>query len=184
MGGRLLTAALLLSLGLTACSGSEEPEAGPTLPPVTGAPRPTAEPDAVPSAATAATPEGAAEFARFFADEVHQAYLQKDPERIERLSAPGCTACKAYVASINEIKRLKASISDSYTVEVLDAQAPAVAPDATDARVTVLLRIGELVLTAPDGEEIHREPASEEAVQEITLERSDGSWRTAEVTRD
>jgi hypothetical protein len=181
MRSRLAAGLLALCLGATACSGGDG-EASPTLPPVTESPSATPEAEAVPSEATEATPEGAAEFAKYFANEVHQAYITQDAERVARLSAPDCEACQAYISSIEEMRSVDATIADNYTVEVLDAQAAGLPPEANTARVTVLLRIGEFLLTAPDGSELLREPANDRAVQELSLMRVEGGWLTTGVT--
>lgn len=183
MRARLATALLAISLAVAGCS-SEEPNAGPTMPPVTEAPSATPDAVEVPNEAAEATPEGAAEFARFFALEVYEAYLALDPARIERLSAPGCETCERYVASIEEIRTQGGTIGDEYAVDVVDVATPGQDGEVTRAQVTLVLSIGEFVVTGSDGTELVRETADAEAVQSVELVRRGSQWLVQEVSVD
>lgn len=185
MRARLAPPLVALSLAAAGCS-DDGGAAGPTLPPLTESPSESPSPSAVavPSDATAATPEGAADFGRFFASEVHQAYVTLNPERVRRLSTPDCGTCQRYVDSIESIRAQGATINDAYQVEVLDAAAPQEQPGATTSIVTVFLSIGELVVTGPDGAELLRETANEQAVHTYQLLRSGERWLVSEVTID
>lgn len=183
-----LAGVLAASLVLAGCSNDAGGDPAPSLAPVT--PSSSASPSAtagggatdVPAEAQAATPEGAAAFARYFAEAVYQAYLDRNPQLVRDLSTPTCDVCSQYVASIEAIEAADADISDSYVVEIVDAAAPAEAGAEGRAQVTLYLKVGEFVVTDPSGKELVREPANSSLVQEIALVRQDGSWRVDAVT--
>ncbi len=186
MRARALACLLVAGLALTACSGDGDGAAA-TLPPIT--PTPPASPSAsptvaadVPEEAQAATPEGAAAFARYYAQEVYKAYRAKDPERVRRLSTPDCETCNRYIKTIEALIEDNATIEDAYTVEVVDAISPVAEPGATRANVTLILRLGEFVVTGPSGEELAREPADDQLVQDVELVRFGRMWQVSNVT--
>jgi hypothetical protein len=182
MRARLATGLLALCVGATACSGGGGGEVtAPTLPPITEAPSPSPTAEPVPSEATEATPEGAAEFVRFFTGEVNQAYLDLDPARVTALSAPECQTCQRYVSSISEFAAQGASVSP-YRVEVLEVEAPGVTPETSSLTVSVISRIGEVVVTRPDGTELLREAPEDQFVQNVSLIRQESGWLVAEVS--
>lgn len=121
MRARLATALLVLSVGAAACS-SEDPEAGPTLPPITEAPSATPEP--VPSEATAATPEGAAEFVRHFYTQVELAYREREPRYVADLSAQDCRACERFISSLTQLRK-EGQRAEGVTYDIVGAEAPA-----------------------------------------------------------
>lgn len=176
---RLVTALLAASLVTSACS-DDEPAAGPTLPPVTETPSASPTAEAIPTEATAATPEGAEAFVRHFTREVNQAYLTLDAARIQALSDPDCKTCQRYIASIEAFAAEDASVAP-YEVEVLEVEAPAVAPETTGITALSVLRIDEVVVTTPDGTELLREAADEMYIQTVSLVRGQAGWLVAEV---
>ncbi len=177
-----LLSAVAAACALVGCSGGGDGSAAATLPPVSQTPTPSASPTAsVPAEAQEATPEGAAEFAGFFAEEVERAYKERDPEIVRKLSDPACTTCQQYISSIEAIRDAEAEISDSYSVEVVDAAAPGQGAGASTTQVTVILRVGEFVVTDPSGQELAREAADEELVQDIALRRNGDRWLVTEV---
>lgn len=178
MRARLGAALLVLSLGAAGCSSGEEPEAGPTLPPVTEAPSPTPDADAVPSQATEATPEGAAEFARFFYSQVERAYVEKEPRYISELAADGCVACESFVESVSQLRDEGQRIVGA-TYEIVSAEAPPVAGDT--ARVDVVYNGPEAVRYDSGNNVLNREPALTFANEQVNLILVDGSWRVQEV---
>jgi len=173
---RLTAAALAAGLLLAGCGGGEDEPPGATLPPVMAEPTPSATAADVPPEAQEATPEGIAEFARFYVSERYQAYLTLEPERIRRLSTPDCEACNNFAGSVEAIAQAQGTIADSYTVEVVDVVTPGVDAAGDTATATVILRTGEFVVTAPDGGELAREPARDQLVQDLSLVRADGRW--------
>jgi hypothetical protein len=175
---RPLFAPVLAAALLTACSSeSEEPKA---LPPVTTSPTVAAsEPaDAVPPAAQEQTPEGAAEFARFFYAEVRRAFIEKDPEIIRRLSAPGCEACDRFVASLTKLRDNNERTSD-FAFEIVVAEAPA--SDGPEARVDVIYNSPTIQRYNASGEVIYEEPAAQGAEIQMTLTRAPEGWLVQEV---
>lgn len=175
---RSVAAALLLGLALTACSDDAgEPSVLPSLDAsptsTTSAPEPT------PTGINAATPEGAAEFARYFYSQVELAYKQRDPEIVSRLSAPGCVACERFVASIARL-RDNNERSEGLVYGILFAQAPG--NDGTEARVDVIYSGPEVVRYDAQGQEINREAAAVNAEEQVNLVRSEaGTWLVAEI---
>lgn len=168
----------LVAAVLAGCSGEDPPAV--TLPPLSVAPSPSA-PSAqpVPTAAQAATPQGAAEFARFFYAQIEQAFVTRDPDRIAVLSASGCEACQAYIASLTSLRDENESVR--FDLEVIAADAPA-GDMSTSARVTVIYNSGGSIRYDANGAEIAREPARRNAEQTVMLVRIDGTWKVREVT--
>lgn len=89
---RQLVLTLLVAL-LVGC-GQEAPA---SLPRLTPSPVTTT---AVPNAAEAETPQGAAAFVRFWYAEITRAWSLRDASIVERLSAPGCLVCQRYIDSM------------------------------------------------------------------------------------
>lgn len=180
MGVRTVSAVLLLALSVSACSDDPgEPSALPTLDP-----SPTAsasvEPEPAPTGIDAPTPEGAAEFARFFYSQVELAYSQKDPTLVERLSAPGCTTCQAFIDTLVDI-RDSGDRYEGVQYEITFAEAPALEGD--EARVTIIYNGPEVVRYDPTGRVLATEPAVQGFEEELGLVRSGDSWLVAELTR-
>jgi hypothetical protein len=170
-------------MALTACNGGGD-DAAATLPPVTPTPSPTeAAGSDVPPEAQEDTPEGAAEFARYYVLEVREAYLSKDAERIRRLSEAGCGTCEQYVTTVESLISENATVGDAYVVEVTDAIAPTLPPGATEARATVTSRQGEFVVTNDQGQVLYREEPVDIIVQDFRLVRVEGGWKVADVVR-
>jgi hypothetical protein len=184
MRARLVPALAALAVLAAGCSGGEDPDVSPTLPPITEAPSGSPSAEVVPSEATAATPEGAAAFVRFFVGEVQAGYEALDPERVRRVSTPECETCKRYIETIETVRDQGARIGDAYTVEVIDAVAPLEEPGASSTSVTLIVRIGEFVVTGADGTELLREPPIDQVVQSVTLNRVRNSWLVNEVVID
>ncbi len=168
---------LVLAL-LAGCSQDDPPAS--TLPPLSVAPSPSApSAEPVPTAAQAATPQGAAEFARFFYGEIVQAFKARDPDRIAILSASDCEACQAYVDSLTSLRDENESVR--FDIVVVAAEAPG--GDTTNtARVTVIYNSEGSIRYNANGTEIAREPARRNAEQTLTLVRTGGTWKVQEVT--
>jgi hypothetical protein len=183
MRARLVPVLLTLCLGVGACTdGGEEPDAAPTLSPITESPSPSPEPDAVPPQATEATPEGAAEFVRFFYKSLERAYANADPEVIESLSADGCESCQNFVESIADLRDQGGRV-EAFTIDVVDVQAAGVEPAATTAAAVVVLDVSEYVRVERDGSESAREPAVSGAVNDVQLVRVEGEWLVQGITQ-
>lgn len=177
---RVLAGALAVGSALTACSGADEQPA-PTLPPVTKDATPTRSAQAVPTEATAQTPEGAAEFAQFYAEAVAQAYLTRDSSTLERLSDAACEACRGYIRTVRALIASDATVGPSYKIAVMDAVSSSSTPAAGATQVTVTFSQGEFVVTSTSGQELAREPARDRIVQDFTLSRTDKGWKVLEV---
>jgi hypothetical protein len=176
---RSLAAGLVLVLGLVACSDDPgEPSALPTLgssPSASASP----EPEATPTGMNAPTPEGAAEFARHFYSQVELAYQRKDPNLIQRLSAPGCVACERFVASVSRLRDNDERV-EGLLYEISFAQAPAT--HGKEARVDVIYDGPEVVRYDSEGRVVNREPGAVKAEEQVNLVRSpSGGWLVAEI---
>jgi hypothetical protein len=177
-----VAACLLVSVVLSGCADDEPgPTALPSVSPgasaspsVTAAPGPVA----VPVAAQAATPKGAAEFARFFYAEVERAYEERDPEIVARLGAPGCEACGRFVASLTSSRDNDERVEGA-VYEITFAEAPEVVNDRTV--VAVIYDGPEAVRYSAEGAVIDREPAVAGFEEELLLVRSGLSWLVEEV---
>ncbi len=175
------TPLLLVALLVTGCGGdSEQPAA---LPPVvttqtpTTAPSPTTAP--VPTEALAETPQGAAQFARFFYAEVERAFAEKDPSIVERLSAPDCGACDRFTSSITSLRDNGGRVTDViYDIKV--AEAPAT--DRATALVTVIYDSPAIQGFDAQGNQVREEPAVTDFQEQIELIRTPDGWRVQTVT--
>jgi thiol-disulfide isomerase/thioredoxin len=179
---RWLSVLVLPVLALTACGSDDDPPAA-TLPPISSStPTPTATPSAIPTEATAATPEGAAEFVRFFYERVERAYATKNPSLIEALTTPACDTCRRVTDAVAQLQTENASVSN-YRLDVVDVAVPAVSGDMPQVNATVVLNITEFVRLDAAGNETARQPARSNAVQDLVLVRPDGEqWRVQSVT--
>jgi hypothetical protein len=181
MRARLVPVLLTLSVSVGACSDGGAPsEAATTRPPITESPSPSPEPDAVPPQATEATPEGAAEFVRFFYAEVERAYAEREPSRIAELAAPNCQTCERFIASVTQL-RDQNQRSEGLVYEIVSAVAPPL--EGNTARVDVVYNGPEAVRYDSDNNVINREPAAKFVNEQVDLLLIDGSWRVREVTR-
>src|SRR3954453_18268511 len=90
--------------GLSAACGGSSGGQAKTLPPVSSSPAAATSPTAVPTGINAPTPEGAADFVKFFYGEVSRAYVERDPDSIRALVLPSCKTCKRYIDTITELR--------------------------------------------------------------------------------
>ena len=175
-------AVVAVVVSLSGCGGGE-PAATALRPvsPVASAAAPTAavaSPVPVPSAAQAETPEGAAEFARFFYAEVERAYEALDPAIVSQLSAPACEACAKFVRTLT-ITRERGERYVGVAYDLALAEAPA--DDAPRTVVTIVYDAPPVVLYASDGSVISREPGLQGVEEELELVRGGGSWLVQDV---
>lgn len=177
MRGRLVPGVLALCLALAACSGGEG-EPAPTLEPLAESATPTPTAPAVPSEAAAATPEGAAEFVRYFFDRVETAYAERDPSLIEPLVDEACAPCQRVIDAVTRLRDEEARV-EGYRIDVVEAASPAASETAS---VTTLLNFSEFVRTDASGSVTRNEPARAGVVQELQLIRSGETWIVASVT--
>lgn len=178
MHARVLPAAVAVALALTACNG--EGEAAPTLPPVTAdaTPTPTATAtttaEAVPTQATAQTPQGAEQFVRYFYDQLERAYATRDPNLVRGLVTEDCQACTGIIDSVTRLRAQDVTVAN-YDVTVLQTAVPST--DGVPTTVTTVLAFTEYVERAPDGTEKVREPAVSRFVQDVLLAPTPTGWR-------
>lgn len=172
-------AAGLLALALTAACSSEpeEPQALPSVSPVASA-SPSAAPAVVPPSAQAETPQGAAAFARFFYAEVQRAFAQKDPGIVQRLSAPGCEACRLFDASLTALRDNNERVTP-VEFEIVAAEAPAIT--GPTARVDVIFNTKAVQRFDATGKLLYEEAAAVNDEVQLTLVRSGSSWLVQEV---
>lgn len=177
-----VAACLLVSVLLSACADDEP---GPVaLPSVSPAPSvsPSAaapSPVAVPVDARAATPQGAAEFARFFYAEVAAAFQTQSPDRVSSLSLPDCETCRRYVASVRQAQIHNWRI-DGGEFRILLAEAPRSGSDGT-ATVDVAWNFQPAIYYDTSGMKIHEAPAVVGVEETLRLQRRGGSWAVADI---
>jgi len=180
--GPLWTVASAVVVAVFAGGCADEEPAATALPPASSAPSASVSsapsPVAVPSAAQAETPQGAAEFARFFYAEVERAYRERDPDVVARLSAPGCEACSRFVDSLASSRDNNERV-EGVVYEIRMAEAPARSSSRTV--VAVVYDGPEAVRYAADGAVITREPAVTSFEEELELIRTGRSWLVQEV---
>lgn len=97
---RVSLAAMSAAALLVACSS--DPESAPLPPVPRTSPTPVVLP--LPSEAAAATPQGAAAFARYYLEVLGAAFQAADPSSLDELSAPGCGGCDALITSVRELQ--------------------------------------------------------------------------------
>lgn len=180
---RAATVVLLAGALLVGCS-SEAAEP-PSLPSVgrsgEASARPSASPVAgsVPPAAQEPTPQGAGAFARFFYAEVTRAFAEEDPEPVRRLSAPGCTACDRFVASLTALRDNDETVT-AVQYNIVSAEVPGF--DAPPVRVDVRYDSPEITRLDSSGTVISSEPSVEGFQEELTLVSGPSGWLVQEVT--
>jgi len=183
MRARLVPALVALAALAVGCSEGGDGETSPTLPPVTAAPSESPTAEAVPNEATAATPEGAAEFVRFFYETVEQSYQSQDPNAVRSLSAEGCMACKAFIDTIEGLRADGAKVREDYAVEVVSVEAPGLVAGQTSLTALAIIDVAEFVRLGADGQVTTREPALDDVAQNVTLRRDGASWQVEEMTQ-
>jgi len=177
MRARLVTPLLLVAALAAGCGEDEEqPQALPSVE-VTSAPSPTVAP--VPTEAQAETPQGAAQFARFFYAEVQRAFAEKDPAIVERLSGPDCSACDRFASSITSLRDEGGRVTD-VVYNIKAAEAPAT--DGSTALVTVIYDSPAIQGFDAQGNVIREEPAVTNFQEQVDLIRTPTGWLVQAVT--
>lgn len=172
MRARWVPLAVSLSVLVVACaSPSSKAHVLPTLTEVPIRTTIAATPSAV--AASPATPESAAAFARYWYQQIERAYVLRDPSLIERLSAPGCSACARYVGSITTAHDKNERVV-GVTFDITFAEAPAIS--GKTARVDVIYNAPATHRYDSTEKQIHSEPAVHGFQEELTLVRVGTAW--------
>ncbi|MDQ3715510.1 MAG: DUF6318 family protein [Actinomycetota bacterium] len=170
---------LVLAL-LAGCSQDDPPAS--TLPPLSVAPSPSApSAEPVPTAAQAATPQGAAEFARFWFTTLNEAARTGDTQPLERISAPDCPACIRFVESIGGLYASGGRIEGGVFV-VREAEAPALDPSVATARVTVIYDVSPSRQIDANGMVLRSVEALTGIDGDMRLVRQEGVWRVSSLT--
>jgi hypothetical protein len=169
--------ALVVALGfaLSGCGGGGDDGPAATLPPVTPTASPTEAAADVPEEAREETPEGAAAFGRFFYETLEEAYAASDPDLLQPLVAPECEACQRILASLTRLRDEGLNVT-GHTITVTDAVAPGLQPGETETSVTSILDFAEYVETDAQGNEVFREEAASQVVQDVGLRRDGNAW--------
>lgn len=180
MRAHLASGLLALGLGVAACSGGDDVTA-PPLPPITEAPSaspsPTAEP--VPSEATAATPEGAAEFVRAWFEELNNAAGSGETAGVTRLSDPGCATCSSFIQSIASLYDAGGLIEGGeFSVTTVEAQP--VDGASGEARVLVIYDVSPTRQVGAQGETLLEVDALTGEAGDLVLRHSGDSWTMRE----
>jgi len=158
---------------LAGCSQDEPPAS--TLPPLSVAPSPSAtSAEPVPSAAQAATPQGAAEFARFFYGQVAAGFQTQNPDLVAEISLPTCESCQRYIQSIADVKRDALRVEGG-DFEITFASAPAL-EDPQKARVDVGWDFSSVAYFDVANNQVDSGPAVTGVEETMLLQRRGGSW--------
>ncbi|HWH28565.1 MAG TPA: DUF6318 family protein [Mycobacteriales bacterium] len=166
---------LVVALGVTALTACSDDEPPSTLPKISASPSPSeSAAGEVPEEAREATPEGAAEFVRFFYDRLEAAYAGPDPELVRPLVETSCEACARILRSLERLRKEQLQV-DGHVIEVMDVVTPA-SQDSDKVVVTAVLRFSPYVERDARGTEVYSEPAAEQVVQDLELQRRRGAW--------
>lgn len=178
-GSRVAVAVVLLAAG---CGGSSDGDGPKVLP----SPSPTALMSATPSATSVATgkdaptPEGAAEFAKFFYAEISRGFAERDPSIVSSLSLPTCKTCKLYVDSVAYVRdkgqRVEGGVFRiKFAVGSGEGKSEAVVDVGFDFMESkIFSRSGALADTTP---------AMAGVEEQMALKRVDGVWKVATLKR-
>lgn len=178
MNGRLLGVGLLTAVLVAACGS--EPESPRPLPPVSPAASPSASaaPE-VPAQARAATPQGAAAFARFWFDALNRAAATGDTAELRALSTSACTACTRFADSIDFLYSQGGIRGGVFSL--VAAEAPPIEPGDDEAAVTVVYNVTATEQLAADGSVSKRIEPLNNVSGEMTLRRAGDGWLAAEL---
>lgn len=176
--------ALLLALLVAGCSDDPAPATLPSLGP-TASPQPTVvavvtgPPVVAPAGTSAATPEGAAAFARFFYSQVEAAYTRHDASLVRRYSLPTCLACQRWAAAV-EAARTSGQRVTGVVFDVTSAAAPAITGTELTVRVAYSAPAGHRYDRS--GTQVASTPAQPAAVELLGLSRVQGTWKVASAS--
>lgn len=108
------------------------------------------------------------------------AYQLRDPAMIAALSAPGCSACERFIASVSRLReRNERTVGLVY--RIVDAVASPM--DADTARVDVIYDGPEVVRYDSSGNVVNREAAAVKAAEQVNLVRAPDGWRVQGVLK-
>jgi len=174
-----LTAAALLA----GCSGDPEPAptALPPLPSASPSPSsspPSASPVPLPTEARAATPQGAAAFARYFYATLNAAYDSLDNRQLLTLVDPGCRTCANYVRDI-AAAHAKGERFQGGGFKVRFAEAPAFSGSLVVVDVTY--DAAALTIYNRDRGVRRRLPSQTNLQTGVQLQRRADGWRVVRV---
>jgi hypothetical protein len=181
VSARLAAVAAAAVLALSACGGGDPEEPGGTLPPVTPTPSASATAAEVPPAAQEATPEGAAEFVRFYYQRLELAYAELDPDLLLEITDPTCAGCAALADSVKSVRDEGGRVAP-YKVDVIEVAAPPLEPGAAMLSVVATLNLGEFVRFDASGAETFRDAPAQGLLQVLDLKRTPEGWRVVGVT--
>lgn len=175
MGVRQVAIVPVLALTLAGCSG--EPQAAPKpLPTVEPTVSPTPVALQVPESAKPATTVGAAAFARFYLQVMHEAVITGDMTQFDALSDPTCSFC----TDVSRTAKQLTAAGNTFTgggYTVLSAEATQDRPNA-DALVDVLFDRAAGEQRAADGSVVMRSPAKSRGFLQIQTRRKGEGWIT------
>jgi hypothetical protein len=132
----------------------------------------------VPDEAQSATPQGAADFGRFYWEAIGRAFKTLDTSQLEAVSSPECEVCQRYITSIQGIAAAGQRVEGN-EITVTDAVAPDGESEVTQATVFFSATAGRVV--AADGSVVVEEPARPQSVSSVELRRSGDSWLVVEL---
>ena len=166
-------AVVLLAGALAGCSShGDQPRVLPTLVPASVPLSPSAVP--TPSGIEAATPQGAAAFARFWFATLNAAAKSGETTQLQTRSTTDCRSCSSFVDSIQMIYK-KGRIEGGVFSVVL-AEAPGFSASVPQVRVDVIYDVSPTRIVDGTGKITKQVPARKRVNVTGTLVRKDQSW--------
>lgn len=162
-------AAVVAGLALVACSSDPEPDPLPPVP--TSSPSPVVLP--LPSEAAAATPQGAAAFARYYFDLINQGLTSGNASQARAVSDSGCGGCQNLIGAIEEEPTPGERIQGGL-FKILSAESPPL--EAGTVIVELQYSVSEVQVLDVNGGTLRTTPASGPSNGQIRLKRTGQSW--------
>ena len=182
MGRGWVSVLVGLTLVLSGCSGSTSDQPKVLPPVVTPSASPSVAstaspvPVVVPSAAAAATPQGAAAFVRFFFDEVNGAFQDGRSERIRVLADASCATCNNFANAVRAAEKTDSRIVGTSFASLEVESEP---PKGGLAHVTVAGTIP--ARQSKDRGVVSTLPALGRFIYSVEIQRNGDGWLIREI---
>lgn len=170
---RLVALVPVLAAVLAGCSAEEAPRPEPL--PSAPSPSPSPSPVAleVPPSAQAATPQGAAAFARYYLEVLHAAFVSGEVEALRAISHPECSTCSNFIRVTQEDEAAGKSFrGGEYTV--LFAEATETAPG--DALIDLSYDRAPAMTRDAQGMVLEQGPAEQRVLMQARALRQGDRW--------
>jgi hypothetical protein len=132
----------------------------------------------IPTAARAHTPQGAEAFARFYLEQVNEAWMVPDPELIRPYALESCKTCANFVGSAEWLR----DHDSRYDVEPTSLGASVVLPESTadEVKVRVIQAQKASRIVSADGTEVNHYPHVS-GQSEVAVAWRSSAWRVQYV---